>query len=283
MITGVSNKANPVAAQAVVIDVTEATFEREVLQRSQQTPVVIDFWAPWCGPCRVLGPTLERLAREAGGAWVLAKINVDENPRLAQMFRVQGIPAVKAVYQGKIVDEFTGALPESQVRTWLKRIVPDRNADLLAMAQALEATNPVEAIARYRLILGQDPHNEAALFHLGRLLALRGDPEGITTLKQVPAGGPFGGRAIAGLAIADLVNAPAEPADGSEGLYRQAAVAVRSGDYATAIEHLLTLVGRDRAFRDDGARKALLALFALLGDDHPLVGPARRRLANLLF
>ncbi|MBO9339725.1 MAG: tetratricopeptide repeat protein [Chloroflexus sp.] len=283
MAIGVSNKVGVNAVQTAVIDVSEATFEREVLQRSQTVPVVIDFWAPWCGPCRVLGPTLERLAREADGAWVLAKINVDENPRLAQMFRVQGIPAVKAVYQGKIVDEFTGALPESQVRAWLKRIVPDRNADLLAMAQALEATNPAEAIARYRLILGQDPKNETALFNLGRLLTLRGDPEGITTLKQVPAGSPFGGRAIAGLAIADLVSAPTEPAEGSEGLYRQAAAAVRNGDYTTAIEHLLTLVGRDRAFRDDGARKALLGLFALLGDDHPLVGPARRRLANLLF
>ncbi|PMP86722.1 MAG: co-chaperone YbbN, partial [Chloroflexus aggregans] len=201
---GVTNKASVTTAYEAVIEVNEATFEREVLQRSQTTPVVIDFWAPWCGPCRVLGPTLERLAREAGGSWVLAKINVDENPRLAQMFRVQGIPAVKAVYQGKIVDEFTGALPESQVRAWLKRVVPDRNADLLAMAQALEATNPNEAIARYRLILGQDPKNETALFNLGRLLALRGDPEGIATLKQIPASSSFGSRAIASLPIADL-------------------------------------------------------------------------------
>ncbi len=283
MITGTSNKVSTATAKTAVLEVTEATFEREVLQRSQTIPVVIDFWAPWCGPCRVLGPTLERLASEANGAWVLAKINVDENPRLAQMFRVQGIPAVKAVYQGKIVDEFTGALPESQVRAWLKRIIPDRNADLLAMAQALEATNPAEAIARYRLILGQDPKNETALFNLGRLLTLRGDPEGIVTLKQVPATSPFGSRAIAGLAIADLMNAPTEPAEGSEGLFRQAAAATRTGDYATAIEHLLTIVGRDRAFRDDGARKALVALFALLGDEHPLVAPARRRLANLLF
>ncbi len=283
MITGTSNKVSTATAKTAVLEVTEATFEREVLQRSQTIPVVIDFWAPWCGPCRVLGPTLERLAGEANGAWVLAKINVDENPRLAQMFRVQGIPAVKAVYQGKIVDEFTGALPESQVRAWLKRIIPDRNADLLAMAQALEATNPAEAIARYRLILGQDPKNETALFNLGRLLTLRGDPEGIVTLKQVPATSPFGSRAIVGLAIADLMNAPTEPAEGSEGLFRQAAAAARTGDYATAIEHLLTIVGRDRAFRDDGARKALVALFALLGDEHPLVAPARRRLANLLF
>ena len=137
----------PAGPGVTIIDVTEETFQTEVLERSLTTPVVIDFWAPWCGPCRTLGPTLERLAAEAKGAWVLAKVNVDENPRLSQAFRIQSIPAVMAVHQGKVVEQFVGALPESQVRAWLKRFVPEQGGSLLEAAQALEASDPEGAIA----------------------------------------------------------------------------------------------------------------------------------------
>ncbi len=267
-----------------VVEVDERNFDQEVMARSQHVPVVIDFWAPWCGPCRALGPTLERLASEAKGAWVLAKVNVDENQRLGASFRVQSIPAVKAVFQGKIVDEFVGALPESQIRTWLKRFLPQEGASLLEAAQELEASNPQEAAARYRLILGDDPQNVEAMFSLGRLLMMLGEDEGFQTLRQVPVGTPWYTRAQAILPLADFLAVADQPAEGELAQrYRQAAEMVRSGAYSGAMSELLAIVSRDRSFQDDGARKALLGLFAALGDEDPLVPAYRRKLANTLF
>ena len=278
---------------ATVIEVNERDFQTQVIERSKTTPVVVDFWAPWCGPCRTLGPTLERLAGEAKGAWVLAKINVDNNQRIAQAFGIQGIPAVKAFRDGKVAEEFTGALPESQVRAWLKRVLPAASDGLLEAAAALEQHDPSEAAARYRLALGEDPSNTAALFSLGRLLVAEGHPEGVEALRQVPSGAPEYSRARAWLTLADFFEQAGEAPgwlnqlgsdtqDDSESRYRMAAHMAREGRYADAISQLLAIVERDRAFRDDAARKTLLALFEALGDD-PLVVSGRRRLASTLF
>jgi putative thioredoxin len=281
-------------ASPAVFDADERTFQSAVLEHSRTTPVVVDFWAPWCGPCRVLGPTLERLANEAQGAFVLAKVNVDENPRLAQAFRVQGIPAVKAFRDSRVVDEFTGALPETQVRAWLKRFVPAPGDQLVEAAEALEVSDPAEAAARYRVALGDDPENQAALLGLGRVLVAQGQPEGIATLHQIEAGSSVYPQAQAWLTLADFFaengadsaarlahQVEANPSD-LEARYHLAASLARSRDYQAAIDQLLAIVERNRAFRDDGARKMLLALFSALGDD-PIVAQGRRRLANLLF
>jgi len=285
MLSGVPKQAGAASAPKAVIEVSEGTFEREVLARSREVPVVIDFWAPWCGPCRTLGPTLERLAAEAKGAWVLAKVNVDENQRLSQMFRIQSIPAVMAVQGGKVVDQFVGALPEPQIRAWLKRFVPEPAGSLLDAAKELEASDPEAAIGRYRLLLGEEPENHAAVFALGRLLLLQGSPEGPETLRQVPAGSPFFARAQAALPVAELLAAAGNPAPGADSAarYSRAADAARRRAYEPALDELLAIVARDRAFRDDAARKAMIALFAALGDDHPLVPAFRRKLANTLF
>jgi len=272
------------AATTGVIEVTERNFQSAVIERSREVPIVIDFWAPWCGPCRTLGPTLERLAAEAGGSWILAKVNVDENQRLAQAFRVQSIPAVMAVFEGKVVEQFVGALPESQVRAWLKRFVPEPAGSLLDAARELEQHDPQAAISRYRLLLGDEPENLDALFSLGRLLLLQGDPEGAETLRQLPGGSPLFGRAQAVLPLLDLLAvADAPPADGLEARFQEAARGAKSANYGPAMDALLAIITRDRSFRDDGARKALLALFAALGDEHPLVPAYRRRLASALF
>jgi putative thioredoxin len=273
------------AARAVdVIEVNEQNFQQEVTERSREVPVVIDFWAPWCGPCRTLGPALERLAAEAQGAWVLAKVNVDENQHLAQAFRVQSIPAVMAVSEGKVVEQFVGALPESQVRAWLKRFVPEPGGSLFEAARELEASDPEGAAARYRLVLGEEPEHAEALFALGRLLLLHGVDEGVATLRQVPSSSPLFARAQAALPLAELLaTAGGTPEGDLDARYRQAAAAVLAERPEAAADELLAIVMRDRSFRDDGARKALLALFAALGDEHPLVPAARRKLANALF
>lgn len=276
--------ATPTTVQAPILDVTAATFEREVIQRSHQLPVVVDFWAAWCGPCRTLGPVLEKLARESAGSWVLAKIDVDSNQALSQTFQIQGIPAVKAFVGGKVVAEFTGAQPERMIRSWLTKFVRDTGSEVLTVLAALEVTDPQEAAARYRLLLGDEPGNNAALFALGRLLALRGEEEGFAALRQMPGDAEQFARAHAILPLAELtqLRAPADD-DAAEQRFAAAAAAVRDGDYAAAVDLLLQLVMTNRALREDGARKALLALLAALGDSHPLTAPSRRRLASALF
>jgi putative thioredoxin len=278
-------KPQTVNVPTPVFDVTEATFEREVLLRSREVPVVVDFWAPWCGPCRTLGPTLERLATEAKGAWLLAKLNTDENQRVAAAFRIQSIPAVKAFRDGKIAAEFVGALPEGQVRTWLKQFVEERGDTAQAAIAALEASDPQRAIALYRQLLEKDPKNVAAFFSLGRLLFMQGDPEGEGLLKHVPSGTPQYAQAQALLPLSDFFAVLDEPEHSGEleARYRHAAHDLRERRYQQAMDELLAIVARDRGFREDGARKALLGAFALLGDDNPLVAHYRRKLANTLF
>jgi putative thioredoxin len=238
---------------------------------------------------------LERLAAEAQGAFVLAKINVDNNPRLSASYKVQGIPAVKAFRNGSMVDEFTGALPESRVRDWLKRLIPTPLDQLAEAAAALEPHDPQAAAARYREALALDANHPASLLGLGRLLIAAGDPSGAELLGKLTAGTPLYPRAQAWLALAGFfaqadagnidelpTRTAASPID-MEARYQLAAHAARAGQHAEAITQLLAIVMRDRAFRNDGARRTLLALFAALGDHNPLVVEGRRKLASALF
>ncbi len=277
-----------------VIDVNERSFEQAVLARSRSVPVVVDFWAPWCGPCRVLGPVLERLANEAQGAFILAKVNVDENPNLARVFRVQGIPAVKAFRDGRVVDEFTGALPESKLRSWLKQLVPAPIDQILAEAAALEQSDSQAALARYQAALELDQHNAAALFGLGRLQIASGDINGAEALRAVPAGTPYYSRAQTLLELVPFLNSGLDrdpqalfaqvavaPGD-LELRYLLAATQARRGNFEAALDQLVAIVQRNRNFHNDAARRVMLALFELCGDD-VLVNAYRRKLANALF
>jgi len=286
------------STSAFIIDTGERDFQRDVLERSRDVPVVADFWAPWCGPCKTLGPILERLATAGNGSFVLARINVDQNQRLSQTYGVQGIPAVKAFRDGRVVDEFTGAQPESRVRAWLEKIaVPPRTAvDLLVEhAAALEATDLAEACREYHLALEQDPGHAVALLGAGRAATLLGAADAAEILRRLPRGTPQSAQAQGWLALAPLLAAAdalahsaaharlAQMPGDTEARYALAAHAVRAQRYPEAIEHLLAVVARDRAFGSDAGRRMVLALFAALGDRHPLSIDGSRQLGRLLF
>ncbi len=290
---------NDSAANAMgdwVFDTTDAGFEIDVIERSRHTPVVVDFWAPWCGPCRVLGPLLERLTKEAGGKLLLAKVNVDENPELAAAFGVQSIPMVLGLRDGRIVSEFVGALPESGVREFLARVLPSEADNLAAEAERLErggSMEEAEGILRRALTL--DPRSDRALLGLARLLARReAYAEALELLEKVALGTPE--RAEADRLAATIrvrqtggaderelrARVAADPND-LEARFVLAQVLAASGDYEGALEHYLAIVKRGRTFRDDGARKAMLDIFELLGSSHETTERFRSELAKVLF
>jgi putative thioredoxin len=275
-----------------VIEVGDADFETAVLKRSETTPVVVDFWAPWCGPCRALGPLLERLAAEHQGAFILAKVNVDEAPAVSQAFGIQSIPAVKGFRDGMLVGEFVGAQPEATVRKLLELVLPTAADGLVARAATLA---PEAAEAALREALELEPRHARALLELARIVAARGDtPGALQLLERVSPPSPLVGeseRLAAELRMrtdgggdqaALRARIAADPNDLAARLDLGRTLAAL-GKHEDALAELLDVVRRDRHFADDGARKAMVDLFAVLGPDHPLTERYRNELAKALF
>jgi putative thioredoxin len=233
------------------IDVTDANFQTDVIARSAEVTVVVDLWAPWCGPCKTLGPIIERVVDETNGGVILAKVNVDENPRVSQAFQVQSIPAVFAISQGKVVDQFIGALPEAQIRQWVQKLAPARTeADDLADADD-------EVSLRKALDLKHD--HPVAVPKLAALLVEHGsNHEALALLERVAPTAET--RRIASLA---RVGADAKTAEGD-----------------TIVQELATLLPQVRA--DEAAKQRYVDLLSVMGDD-PRVPELRRKLANALF
>jgi putative thioredoxin len=272
-------------ASAFVIDVTEETFNNEVALRSRTTPVIVDLWADWCGPCKQLSPVLEKLANEAGGAWVLAKIDVDANPRLAQAFQAQSIPMVVAIVGGQMVDAFLGAMPEAQVRQWLDQVLAVAGQIGVQAAardggepgeDAFEDLPPVLAAARDAM---EDGDLDAAARALEKALAdLPGDSLAkswlaqVNLMRRVPSADPA--------AVVEAADAHPEDIDAQ---LRAADVEMITGDAELAFDRVLAVVKRTSGDERNRARLHLLDLFEILSPEDERLKKARRQLTSLLF
>jgi putative thioredoxin len=279
-------------------EVTLADFDEQVVAASHRQPVVIDFWAPWCGPCKALGPILEKLAAEYGGKFLLAKVNSDENQELAVRYGVRGIPSVKAMVKGKIVNEFTGAQPESVVRAWLDKIIPSPAQELQQAAQQLAAAGDLDGAAqKLAQASALEPANEWVRVDAAEVMLLKGEMDEAQRLLdslqdtdvlkdarvlQLKAQTRLAEMSATGESEAAL--AAAVDADGNdlEARLKLANVLIASNRVAEGMEQLLEIVRRDRAFRDDIGRKTLLDVFNLLGGHGELVSEYRRKLASAL-
>jgi len=286
----------------LVKDATDATFMADVIQASREVPVIVDFWAPWCGPCKQLGPMLEEAVKAAKGAVRMVKVNVDQNQRVAAQLRVQSIPAVFAFSGGQPVDGFMGALPASEVKAFVKRLIDGAGGDGLdeALDQAdemLERGEASEASQVYAAVLGEDPANARAIAGLARAELAVGEIERAKrTLDMAPpevANDPAIAAARSAIELAEQTRETGEagalkakveanPAD-HQARYDFALALLAKKDREGAVDQLLELFRRDREWNNGAAKEQLFKLFESFGPKDPLTLKGRRRLSSMIF
>ncbi|WP_425040379.1 tetratricopeptide repeat protein [Primorskyibacter sp. S187A] len=293
------------AADDLIKDVSEAQFMADVVDASMQTPVIVDFWAPWCGPCKTLGPMLEDAVKKAKGAVKMAKVNVDEAQMIAGQLRVQSIPMVYAFWQGQPIDGFQGAVPQSEINSFVDRVVQTAGGDasggldeaLEAAEEMLEAGAVADAAQTFAAILGEDPNNARAYggmaqahMALGDLeqaeAILNGAPAEISGAREIEAA--FAQLDLAKKAadagpVADLTAAVEADPDNHQARFDLAQALYAAGEGEAAINHLLELFRRDREWNDGAARAELFTIFDALKPNDPLVLNGRRKLSSMIF
>ena len=263
-------------------------FNAEVVERSRTIPVLVDFWAEWCGPCKMLGPVIESLAERHRDRWELVKVNTEAHADIARQYGIQGIPNVKMFVDGEVRDEFTGALPEPMIEQWLKKALPSAHAGQLEEAMRRMEQGDLDA-ARGLLedVLASEPDNEQAAVCLARTWLNEDPGRSLDLLRPIEPGTEYHDsaevlRTIAGLFL---------NLDGPEGLeedpvrpaYVQAIGHLRSGSYELALQRFIEVLEKNRSYDDDGARRSCVAIFGMLGEGHPVTRQYRRAFSNALY
>jgi putative thioredoxin len=271
-----------------VISVSELDFEYEVINYSRQVPVVVDFWAGWCAPCRTLSPILERLAEEGQGAFRLAKVDVDDNPNLALRYNVRSLPTVKVFRDGEVVSEFVGALPEPRVREFLRALAHSQTDLVLEKAISLLAEQEYRlAEAAFRQFLTKVPNHSGATLGLIKCLVMTNRPvEAQQMIRSFPASKEYNSaellRTLAD-ALASLSSAPSYSDDPLQAAFQNAMRLVQRNNLPGAMDGLLDILRQDKNYRNGEVRRVLLGLFEILGEDHPQTRQYRGELASVLF
>jgi putative thioredoxin len=301
MLLNQGTNASAPATDGLVVDVTTQNFVKDVIEESKRQPVLVDFWAPWCGPCKTLGPVIEKVVRAANGKIKLAKMNIDEHPQVAQQLGIQSIPAVFAFSNGQPVDGFVGALPEAEVKAFIDRLAGPAGTDIDELIKVAEETlqggDAAQAAEMFAQILAEQPENVQALGGLTRCHIAAGNLEPARqTLALIPKDKENDPAVTAARAALDLAEqaknvgdvGPLEARVAANPLDHQArfdlAVALSAANKrAAALDHLLEIVRRDRKWNDDGARKQLVQFFEAWGPNDESTIEGRRKLSSILF
>lgn len=301
MMLNQGTNASAPATDGLVVDVTTQNFVKDVIEESKRQPVLVDFWAPWCGPCKTLGPVIEKVVRAANGKIKLAKMNIDEHPQVAQQLGIQSIPAVFAFSNGQPVDGFVGALPEAEVKAFIDRLAGPAGTDVAELIKVAEETlqggDAAQAAEMFAQILAEQPENVQALGGLTRCHIAAGNLEPARqTLALIPKDKENDPAVTAARAALDLAEqaknvgdvGPLEARVAANPLDHQArfdlAVALSAANKrAAALDHLLEIVRRDRKWNDDGARKQLVQFFEAWGPNDESTIEGRRKLSSILF